>query len=196
MFTHHQRKDFKSTLDQHSEVSKSSSNTVPSIMHALRKIVCSGFDSSTSKTSKYPVRENNGCLECEQDIYLTASWKRKSPFELSQRIIKYYPLLFCEATENDSSLSSSPDDGINGTKAPGFRKQTQEEMQDELIVESTARNKYERVLLALIEDNVVNLDIDALPFGVALPIRDRRLVEVSTTSKCKLVIRSIRSYWT
>ena len=51
---------------------------------------------------------------------------------------------------------------------------------DEMIEESDIKtinisnstNKYECVLLALVEDNVVNIDIDALPFGVVLPLRD------------------------
>lgn len=76
-------------------------------------------------------------LECGQELHLAASWRKRSPFDLTQRIITYYDILF-----GDKSLDS--DDS----------------------------SRCERVLCAMVNDNVTPADIDSLSFGVALPLRD------------------------
>lgn len=111
----------------------SSSNVVPSIIDYL----AGKIRDNASKGAFYPAKSGNRRLESDQDLQVVAVWRKESPFELTQRIISYYDILFGEES-----------------------------------IETKPGSRYERLLLAMVHDNVTTFEIDELTFGVALPLRD------------------------
>lgn len=142
----------------------SSGSAVPSIMDYLTAKICGHDDLEPKiKISRYPVRKDNGRLECNQDTSLTASWRTESPFQLTQRIINYYNILFsAEEPIGDRDIYNI---SVGGEEISGRTAERVESIDID-------RSRHKRVLLAMVADNVTKSDIDALPFGIALPLRD------------------------
>lgn len=157
-FVAHYCRDFPELVDSHlnnSTVflsSNPSASPVPSIVDFLAAKV----HRAPSRAMTYPAVSFDDKLARVQPTEWTASWRNEIPFELTRRVIAYYAILFEE----------------NPTKGKG-----EDVVRDksEGHLESQSKNgntRHAELLLAMVRDGFSVTDLDALPFGIALPLRD------------------------
>lgn len=135
-FVDHYRRDFPTLelFDQSRDLGTHLDDLrVPSIFDYLTDRIREEGNSINT----YPCFPEQKVLRTSQTPFLTASWRSKSPYDLSRRIVKYFECL----SGSEQRL-----------KTPAERA--------------------EQLLLAMVSDNFSRSELDTLPFGVALPLRD------------------------